>query len=70
MRPRSDVAAEVSDEDFLLLCDAQTSGGLLVSLPEREAERYAARCRELGAPAGAVVGRVLDRDEKVLKVVK
>ncbi len=70
LRPRAEVLDGVSEDDFLLLCDAQTSGGLLVALPEREAEAYAARCRELGAPAGAVIGRVLARNEKVLKVVK
>ena len=70
MRPRADVAPGVSEEEFLLLCDAQTSGGLLVALPEEQAEAYARRCREGGAPAGAVVGRVLPRGEKVLKVVE
>jgi selenide,water dikinase len=69
LRPRTDVAPEISDEDFLLLCDAQTSGGLLVSLPEREAESYASRCRERGAPAGAVIGQVLPKGEKTLRVV-
>jgi selenide, water dikinase len=68
LRERSEVAAGVSDEDFLLVCDAQTSGGLLVALPGAEAERYAARCREVGAPAAAVVGRVLDRGRALLRV--
>ncbi len=61
LRARAEVADGVSDEDFLLVSDAQTSGGLLVALPEEEAEAYAARCRALGAPAGAVVGRVTER---------
>ncbi|HMF10543.1 MAG TPA: selenide, water dikinase SelD [Thermoanaerobaculia bacterium] len=69
MRPRTDVAPGVTEEEFLLLCDAQTSGGLLVALPEAQAERYAARVRELGASAGAVIGRVLDKGEKALRVV-
>jgi selenide, water dikinase len=69
LRPRADLAPEISDEDFLLLCDAQTSGGLLVALPEREAESYASRCRDRGAPAGAVIGRVLPKGEKTLRVV-
>jgi selenide,water dikinase len=70
MRTRAAVAEGVSDEDFLLVCDAQTSGGLLVALPEAEAEAYAARCRALGAPAGAVVGRVTERREALLRVEK
>ncbi len=69
MRPRADVAPEVSDEDFLLLCDAQTSGGLLVALPQAQAESYARQCLERGAPAGAVIGHVLPQGEKALRVV-
>ena len=68
LRPRTEVGAGVSDEDFLLLCDAQTSGGLLVALPEAEGERYASRCRELGADRAAVVGRVAPRGGRALEV--
>ncbi len=70
MRTRAEVADGVSDDDFLLVCDAQTSGGLLVALPEGEAEAYGARCRERGAPAGAVVGRVVERRGAPLRVEK
>jgi len=69
LRPRTDVGEGVTPEDVLLLADAQTSGGLLVALPEAEAQAYAARCVALGAPAGAVVGRVLPRGEKLLRIV-
>ena len=68
--PRAQLAAGVGDEDFLILCDAQTSGGLLIALPQDESERYAARCRELGAPQAAVVGRVTDLGDKLLRVEK
>jgi selenide, water dikinase len=68
--PRAQLAAGVGDEDFLILCDAQTSGGLLVALPQDESERYAARCRELGAPQAAVVGWVTDPGDKLLRVEK
>jgi selenide, water dikinase len=70
LTPRTDVGEGVGAEDLLLLADAQTSGGLLVALPEDQAEDYAARARELGAPAGAVVGRVLARGEKLLRVTR
>ena len=70
LKPLSEIASGVSEEDFLLLCDAQTSGGLLVALPASQAESYAARCRENGAPGGAVVGRVLPRTDRALRVVK
>ncbi len=68
LRARAAVAEGVSDEDFLLLSDAQTSGGLLVALPEAEAAAYAARCLEKGAPAGAVVGRVVEPRAERLSV--
>jgi selenide,water dikinase len=70
LRPRTQVGPDVSDEDFLLLCDAQTSGGLLVALPEAQAERYALRCRELGADRAAVVGRVAERGARTLEVFR
>jgi selenide,water dikinase len=41
-----------------LLCDPQTSGGLLAAVPEREASKLVARCAERGVNA-TVVGRVL-----------
>jgi selenide,water dikinase len=70
LRPRSAVGSGVTDEDFLLLCDAQTSGGLLVALPAEQAESYAARCRELGAEYASVVGRVQPRGTFPLDVQK
>jgi selenide,water dikinase len=68
MRGRAEVGEGVTEEEFLLVCDAQTSGGLLVSLPEPEAERYAARCRDMGAPSAAVIGRVLERGTSLLRL--
>ncbi len=70
LKPRTVVGTDVTDDDFLLLCDAQTSGGRRVALPEGEAERYAARAREKGADRAAVVGRVEERGETALKVSK
>jgi selenide, water dikinase len=70
LSPRAEREAGVTDDDFLLLCDAQTSGGLLVALPESEAERYVAECRKRGASSAAVVGRVLPKGEKRLRVVR
>ncbi len=68
MRPRTEVEDGVTDEDLLLLCDAQTSGGLLVSIGAADAETYAARCREAGATSTRVVGRVVDAGETRVRV--
>ena len=51
----------LTDEDRLLLCDAQTSGGLLMSVPVgRAADALVAALREEGAPCAAIVGRITD----------
>ena len=70
LRARSEVGSGVTEEDVLLLCDAQTSGGLLVALPESQAEAYAARARELGASRAAVIGTVGARGATLLRVVR
>jgi selenide,water dikinase len=68
LRPRLQADPEITEEDLLLLCDAQTSGGLLVALPAEQAPGYAARCRERGASAAAVIGRVEKRGAVLLAV--
>lgn len=50
-------SAEVSEAHRWLLCDAQTSGGLLAFLAEGEAAAAAGRLREEGY-AAAVIGRI------------
>ena len=49
----------VSDEDVALVLDPQTSGGLLVALPEAEAERF------MAASGARPIGRVLAGDARV-----
>src|SRR5262249_40464729 len=70
MRSRVEIGDGVGEDDFLLVCDAQTSGGLLVALPEADAERFAARCHEKGAPAAAVVGKVCERGRALLHLAR
>ncbi len=48
----------VSMEARLVLCDAQTSGGLLAAVPERDAETVTRALTDAGTLAAAVVGRV------------
>jgi selenide,water dikinase len=48
--------------------DAQTSGGMLISLPAHRAEAAVARAQEKGAAAAAIVGSVVERQEKALIV--
>ncbi len=51
---------DLTDEDRMLLCDAQTSGGLLMSVPAAKADALVAALREEGAHCAAIVGRVTD----------
>jgi selenide, water dikinase len=48
--------------------DAQTSGGLLISVPADKAEAMAAAARERGAATACVVGEVHERGETALVV--
>ncbi len=52
-------------EDALanVLCDAQTSGGLLFSVPAGEADALVARLTERGASCAAIVGQVQPESE-------
>jgi selenide,water dikinase len=49
---------EVTDNDQLLLCDAQTSGGLLAALPSDQASDVVRELQRAGTSAAAVVGSI------------
>ena len=49
-------AAEVDKESQLVLCDAQTSGGLLIAVAPEDVEKLCDELRSRGAPCAAVVG--------------
>lgn len=48
------------EENILLLCDAQTSGGLLASLPQNQASEAVNRMKDAGIEHATVIGRVLE----------
>lgn len=45
---RNRVTSGVSEEEYLLMCDAQTSGGLLVAMPPERAPAFESSLRESG----------------------
>jgi selenide, water dikinase len=61
---------EVTELEQYILCDAVTSGGLLVSLPKDEAERYVALLHEHGIQDAAIVGEVFEKKNKLINVIK
>ncbi len=48
--------------------DAQTSGGMLISLPAEHAEAAVAKAQAQGAPATCIIGEVVERGAKALIV--
>jgi len=57
--PMVERVTEISDEHLLVLFDAQTSGGLLISVPEREGQTLLERLHQGGVEAAAIVGEVV-----------
>ncbi len=48
----------VEEDARVLLCDAQTSGGLLMAVPDDRADRMLRALHDRGTPAAAVVGEI------------
>jgi selenide,water dikinase len=65
----TDYGPEITLEEQLLLCDAQTSGGLLIAVPEFRANALVARLSERNAPCAAIVGRVEQGRPGLMRVV-
>lgn len=59
---------DIAIEEQIILCDAITSGGLLVSLNENEAHQYLADLEELGQKYSAIIGKVTEKKEKYMYV--
>jgi selenide,water dikinase len=60
----------VGEAEQLLLCDAQTSGGLLVSVAPERVERLVEALRRAGTPCAAVVGRVEEGEAGTARVAR
>lgn len=67
---RDDVyyADDVPEEAQLILCDAITSGGLLVALSEEEGHHYVADLHKLGINDARIIGKVTEKREKSIYV--
>lgn len=59
---------DISAEEQIVLCDAITSGGLLVSLSEEEAEHYVTALKVNGLNHAAIIGRVTEKKDKLIYV--
>jgi selenide,water dikinase len=59
--PRVEVQDSVDAALSDLVFDAETSGGLLLAVPEAQAQALSDRLRDAGAPAYAIAGRFVVR---------
>ena len=60
--------ARVTEEEKLLLCDAQTSGGLLISIAEEKADAMAEELQRPDIPIAARVGRMTPDPAKRIRI--
>jgi selenide,water dikinase len=62
-RQRLQIEGDVAEELLSLLLDPQTSGGLLICVPQERAEALLARLRETGHDCAAIIGRITEESE-------
>ncbi|MBN1199205.1 MAG: selenide, water dikinase SelD [Bacteroidales bacterium] len=58
--------AGISDLEKLLLCDAQTSGGLLIAVPAEEAEALLSTLNESGVEQASLIGDFIPGEGKLI----
>jgi len=67
----NDVTYEnITESEQLVLCDAITSGGLLVALSAEEAGPYVEAVHKVGLSSAAIVGQILPKSDKLITVVR
>ena len=54
-----DFAPDITEDEQLLVCDAQTSGGMVISVPAAKCDALVASLKKHGALAHAVIGEVV-----------
>jgi selenide,water dikinase len=60
---------EIPEYLKILLCDAQTSGGLMVALPVDQAAVYCQKLMKTGSLPAAIIGRFTEKLEKKILVL-
>lgn len=62
------VYEDILPEEQLVLCDAVTSGGLLVSINEKDAKLYVDSLHSRGLADASIIGRVTEKNDKLIYV--
>ena len=60
---------DISDESKLFLCDAQTSGGLLISVPENKVDTLLGELESNGVNGVATIGEVVQDGHGIIEVL-
>ncbi|OQX88338.1 selenide, water dikinase SelD [candidate division KSB1 bacterium 4484_87] len=60
---------DISEIDKLLLCDAQTSGGLLIAMPIGDAEKFIKKMNEVGNQDIAIIGKFIQKGDGKITVI-
>ncbi len=63
-----DVESEIDPVVLALLTDAQTSGGLLISVPAERAPRLVQKLEDRNTPAASIIGEVLGKGPGLIKL--
>ena len=66
--PHISWASSLAESERLVLCDAQTSGGLLIAVPPEGEGRLLSELEKRGAPAQAVIGELLEGEAGRIEV--
>ena len=61
---------KLQDHQKLLMCDAQTSGGLLIAVPEGRKDALLTELQSRGVSSAEVVGRIIEGTSRPVQVVK
>ena len=61
--------ADISQEEAMLLCDAQTAGGLLIAVAEEKANQLQAALTKAGCQVVAGIGHVTGKGERIIEVL-
>lgn len=60
----------VEYEHQMILCDAQTSGGLLMTVPEERSVEFIKSLKEAGTLAAAYIGKIIKADDCKIRILK
>ena len=60
---------ELTDQQQLLMCDAQTSGGLLMSVPAHKADALVSELVAVGTPTADIIGEITQGPKEQIAVV-